>query len=69
MSQVDETDQEIEPEMLYLDFKDISNVVVEKKNIKLRQAGPWHPCIEKFFGENQDASVREWNLYFAFLFI
>ena len=59
MVQVDEPDQEIEQEILYLDYKDIGIVTVDKKTVQLKQAGTWHPCVEKFFSNNQTSPVSK----------
>jgi hypothetical protein len=55
--QVDDSEQEIEPEIFYLDYTQISNVVVEKRIVQLFQAQKVHPCVEKFFSESRKSLV------------
>ncbi len=56
--QVDDSEQEIEPEIFYLDYNQISNMVVEKRIVQLFQAHKLHPCIEKFFSESPKSLVN-----------
>ena len=50
--QVDDSEQDIEPEIFYLEYHQISDVKVEKKVVRLFQAQNMHPCIEKFFSQS-----------------
>lgn len=54
MFQVEDS-EEIEPELFYLDYKNIESIKVDKKYICLSPIIPVHPCIERLFSESQDS--------------
>jgi hypothetical protein len=57
--QVDDPEHEIEPEIFYIGYSQISDVAVEKRIVRLFTATKVHQSIEKFFPDagNQKSKV------------
>jgi hypothetical protein len=67
--QIFDPDQDIEPEVFFLSFAEISDVDLEKKCVCFKLKNPIHPCVEKFFGENQGESAVSLFLHLTYIFI